>query len=55
MLDAALGLPPMRWLAQHMYFHRRGAGGVSFAEFEARLRREAQAPGGPYPKASPGA
>lgn len=55
MIDAALGLPPMRWLAQHMYFHRRGAGGVSFAEFEARLRGEAGAAPGPYPKASPGA
>jgi hypothetical protein len=28
---------PMRWLATHVYFHRRGANGVSFAEFEARL------------------
>lgn len=38
MIDVALGLPPMRWLAQHVYFHRRNAGGVSFAEFEAKLR-----------------
>jgi hypothetical protein len=30
MIDAAFGLPPMRWLAQHVYFHRRNA---------ARLRR----------------
>ncbi len=52
--DIALGLPPMRWLAQHIYFHRRNAGGLSFAEFEAKLRGEA-APGIPYPKASPGA
>jgi len=28
----------MRRLAQHVYFHRRGARGLSFAEFEARLR-----------------
>jgi hypothetical protein len=27
----------MRWLAQHVYFHKRGAPGLSFAEFEARL------------------
>ena len=54
-LDIALGLPPMRWLAQHLYFHRRNPGGVSFAEFEARLRSGAQS-AERYPlKASPGA
>lgn len=38
MIDAALMMPPTRWLAQHVYFHRRNPGGVSFAEFERRLR-----------------
>jgi digeranylgeranylglycerophospholipid reductase len=55
LIDSALGLPPMRWLAQHMYFHRRGAGGLSFAEFEARLAAERRDAAPPYPKASPGA
>ena len=27
----------MRWLATHLYFHSRGAKGLSFAEFEARI------------------
>ena len=27
----------MRWLAAHVYFHRRSANGISFAELEARL------------------
>jgi hypothetical protein len=27
----------MRTLAQHMYFHRRGARGMTFAEFERQL------------------
>lgn len=55
MIDAALGLPPTRWLAQHMYFHRRNAGGATFAEFEAKLRSEVERRSGPYPTASPGA
>jgi digeranylgeranylglycerophospholipid reductase len=55
LIDIALGLPPMRWLAQHMYFHRRGAGGVSFAEFEARLNGERQTVSDAYPRVSPGA
>lgn len=38
LIDLALRLAPMRRLAQHVYFHRRGARGQSFAEFEARLR-----------------
>ena len=25
---------PMRWLASHVYFHKRGSRGLSFAEFE---------------------
>ena len=37
LLSAALFSRPIRWLAQHVYFHRRGAKGQSFAEFEARL------------------
>jgi digeranylgeranylglycerophospholipid reductase len=37
LLDAALATSPMRWLAAHIYFHRRGATGISFAEFEARI------------------
>ncbi len=37
LLSAAFGTPAMRWLAQHIYFRRRGALGVSFADFEARL------------------
>jgi len=52
-IDLALRFEPMRWLARHVYFHRRGAGGVSFEEFEARLRGKTA--GASYPKASPGA
>lgn len=37
LLSAALRSAPMRWLAQHVYFHKRGARDLSFAEFEARL------------------
>jgi hypothetical protein len=37
LVDAAIATAPMRWLAAHIYFHRRSATGVSFAEFEARL------------------
>jgi digeranylgeranylglycerophospholipid reductase len=37
LLNAAIGTPMMRFLASHIYFHRRGAGGISFAEFEERL------------------
>ncbi len=37
-VDALIATSPMRWLATHLYFHRRGARGLSFAEFEARLR-----------------
>jgi flavin-dependent dehydrogenase len=55
MIDCAFGLPPMRWMAQHVYFHRRNAGGITFAEFEARLLNEAPMPAESYPKASPGA
>jgi hypothetical protein len=37
LLDAAIATPLMRWLATHLYFHSRGAKGLSFAEFEARI------------------
>jgi digeranylgeranylglycerophospholipid reductase len=37
LVDAAIATAPMRWLAAHIYFHRRGATGISFAEFEARI------------------
>ena len=52
LIDVALALPPMRWIAQHVYFHRRGAKGVSFAEFEAKLRNGTI---DRYPSFSPGA
>lgn len=55
LIDMAIALPPMRWLAQHMYFHRRGAGGVSFAEFEAKLNAERSNASASYPTVSPGA
>ncbi|MBX9863455.1 MAG: NAD(P)/FAD-dependent oxidoreductase [Hyphomicrobium sp.] len=54
LIDLALTLPPMRWLAQHVYFHRRGGKGLSFAEFEARMREGADETSS-YPKLSPGA
>jgi hypothetical protein len=44
LLSAALTTPPMRWLARHIYFHRRGAPGLSFADFEARLADLAASP-----------
>ena len=37
LIDLALKTAAMRRLAQHVYFHKRGASGLSFAEFEARL------------------
>lgn len=46
LISAAISTPPMRWLAQHVYFHRRGSEGLSFADFEARLA-EAGATGFP--------
>jgi len=36
-VDTAIATAPMRWLATHLYFHSRGAKGLSFAEFEARM------------------
>ena len=48
LLSAAFGTPAMRWLAQHIYFRRRGGQGVSFADFEARLAGlETKHPAGP--------
>ena len=41
LVDAAIATPPMRRLAAHMYFHRRSATGISFAEFEARIAASA--------------
>ncbi len=55
MIDATLSLPPMRRLAQHIYFHRRNTGGISFAEFEAKLQSNSGMPEEFYPTASPGA
>jgi hypothetical protein len=37
LLCALLRSKALGWLAQHIYFHRRGATGLTFAEFEARL------------------
>lgn len=37
LISLALRSRPMRLLAQHVYFHKRGANGMTFAEFEARL------------------
>jgi flavin-dependent dehydrogenase len=37
LISAALGTPAMRALAQQIFFHKRGASGVSFSEFEKRL------------------
>jgi flavin-dependent dehydrogenase len=55
MIDLGLALPPMRWLAQHVYFHRRNVGGISFAEFEAQIQNEAPMAARRYLTASPGA
>ena len=37
LLNAAIATSPMRRFATHLYFHSRGAEGLSFAEFEARI------------------
>ncbi|MCC2111740.1 MAG: NAD(P)/FAD-dependent oxidoreductase, partial [Hyphomicrobiales bacterium] len=37
LIDLALATAPMRALARRIYFHRRGAPGISFADFERRL------------------
>lgn len=46
LLSVALKSAPMRWLAQHVYFHKRGSSGLSFAEFEARLAALRDSPPG---------
>jgi 2-polyprenyl-6-methoxyphenol hydroxylase-like FAD-dependent oxidoreductase len=46
LVNAVIATAPMRWLAAHVYFHRRSACGISFSEFEARIaagRGDAQA------------
>ncbi len=37
LINACLGTPPARAIAQRLYFHKRGTTNVSFTEFEARL------------------
>lgn len=37
LINAAFGTWPMRRMAAHVYFHRRGGGGMTFADFERRL------------------
>jgi flavin-dependent dehydrogenase len=39
LIDLGLGTLPMRRLAQHVYFHRRRSGRMSFAAFSAELSR----------------
>ncbi len=36
-VDAAISTSLMRWLAAHVYFHRRSPRGISFADFEAGI------------------
>jgi digeranylgeranylglycerophospholipid reductase len=38
-LSAGFRARPMRWFAQHVYFHKRGRNGLSFADFEAGLEQ----------------
>src|SRR5262249_38225706 len=52
LLNAAIATAPMRWLATHLYFHSRGAKGLSFAEFEARLAAEHDGLHSPQPGAA---
>jgi hypothetical protein len=42
LLDLGLGTPLAHMIAQRVYFHRRGGGSMSFAEFETRLRAGGQ-------------
>jgi flavin-dependent dehydrogenase len=39
LVDAVIATRPMRWLAQHVYFHRRGAVGTDLAEAARRLEQ----------------
>lgn len=43
-LNAALGTAPMRWLAERIYFHRRGARGADFNTYREWLEREIVTP-----------
>lgn len=52
LFSAALRSAPMRWLAQHVYFHKRGASGLTFAEFEARLAALGRSMATPEPSAT---
>jgi hypothetical protein len=47
LLSALLRSKPLGWLAQHVYFHRRGAKGLTFEEFETRLAALAANVAGP--------
>ena len=38
LIDMALATAPMRWVASHVYFHKRGVRGIGFREFEAHLK-----------------
>ncbi len=53
LLNAAIATAPMRWLAAHVYFHRRGVQGISFAEFEARIAALAGETAQPGPLLAP--
>jgi digeranylgeranylglycerophospholipid reductase len=44
LVDAIIATSPMRWLAAHVYFHRRSANGISFADFEARIAASGDSP-----------
>ncbi|MCB1521894.1 MAG: NAD(P)/FAD-dependent oxidoreductase [Hyphomicrobiaceae bacterium] len=39
LIDLALTTPAMRWVASHLYFHRRGVGGIGFDAFQEQLPR----------------
>jgi flavin-dependent dehydrogenase len=45
LVSAMFATPPMRWFAQHVYFHRRGPRDWTFADFQAQLAEiEARGP-----------
>jgi flavin-dependent dehydrogenase len=44
LIDAMLMTPPMRALAQRIYFHRRGGEGQTFEEWSKALERDAMEP-----------
>jgi flavin-dependent dehydrogenase len=47
LISALLRSKSLGWLAQHVYFHRRGAKGLTFEEFETRLAALAANVAGP--------